>query len=126
MLGMGVLLSSTLPPGGAGQHIALVFAGFVLFNLSMNMGPNSTTYILPVELFPTQVRATAAGFAAASAKVGATLGVFLLPLLKAKLGVPAVLGLMAGVCLLGLTSTWLFRVEGQGLTLEQYQAPDLP
>jgi MFS transporter, putative metabolite transport protein len=92
----------------------------------MNMGPNSTTYILPAELFPTQVRATAAGFAAASAKVGATLGVFLLPLLKADLGVPAVLALMAGVCLLGLASTWLFRVEGQGLTLEQHQAPDLP
>lgn len=126
MLGMGTLLSSTMPPGDAGQHIVLVFAGFVLFNLSMNMGPNSTTYILPAELFPTQVRATAAGFAAASAKVGATLGVFLLPILKVNIGIPAVLALMAGVCLLGLACTWLFRVEGHGLTLEQHQSPGLP
>jgi putative MFS transporter len=49
-------------PGGAGQHVLLVFAGFVVFNLFMNMGPNSTTYILPTELYPTQLRATGAGF----------------------------------------------------------------
>lgn len=124
--GMGLLFASTLLAGGTAQHVALVFAGFVLFNLSMNMGPNSTTYILPAELFPTQVRATGAGFAAASAKVGATAGVFLLPLLKANLGVPAVLALMAVVSLLGLASTWVFRVEGHGRTLEEHHAEDLP
>jgi len=103
-----------------------VAAGFVLFNLSMNMGPNGTTYIPPAELFPTQVRASAAALAAASAKVGATLGVFLLPLLKSALGVPAVLGLMAGVSLLGLLFTYAFRVEGHGRTLERHHGADLP
>jgi MFS family permease len=125
-VGMGMLLASTLLAGGAVQHLALVFAGFVLFNLSMNMGPNSTTYILPAELFPTQVRATGAGFAAASAKIGATAGVFLLPLIKADLGVPAVLALMGGVSLLGLICTWVFRVEGHGRTLEEHHRADLP
>lgn len=124
--GMAVLLTSTLLAGGAAHHIAIVLTGFVLFNLSMNMGPNSTTYILPAELFPTQVRATGAGFAAACAKVGATLGVFLLPLIKSDLGVPAVLGLMAGVSLLGLACTWLFRVEGHDRTLEEHHRTDLP
>lgn len=124
--GMLVLLSSTLLDGGAAHHVALVFAGFVAFNLSMNMGPNSTTYILPAELFPTQVRATAAGFAAACAKVGATAGVFLLPLIKSALGVASVLALMALVSLLGLASTWLFRVEGHGRTLEEHHSEDLP
>lgn len=125
-VGMSVLLISTLLPGGASAHFLLMFSGFVLFNLFMNMGPNSTTYILPAELFPTHVRATAAGFAAATAKVGATLGVFLLPIVKADKGVATVLVLMIGVSLLGLIVTWLLRVEGHGRTLEQHHAEDLP
>jgi len=36
-------------------------------------GPNVTTWLLPVELFPTDVRAQAHGFSAASGKVGALL-----------------------------------------------------
>lgn len=125
-LGMLVLLTSTLLSGGAGGHIAMVLTGFILFNLSMNMGPNSTTYILPAELFPTQVRATGAGFAAACAKIGATMGVLTLPLIKSQLGVPAVLTLMTLVSLLGFASTWLFRVEGQDRTLEEHHRSDLP
>jgi MFS family permease len=65
-------------------HIPLVFAGFILFNLLMNAGPNSTTFALPPILFPTQLRGTAGGFAAAVAKLGATLGVFLLPISQRK------------------------------------------
>lgn len=124
--GMLLLFTSTLLDGGAGRHLPLVFTGFVAFNLFMNMGPNSTTYILPAELFPTQVRATGAGFAAAAAKVGATVGVFVLPLIKSAMGVPAVLLLMAGVSLTGVACTWMFRVEGHGRTLEEHHRGDLP
>jgi MFS family permease len=92
-------------------HIPLVFTGFILFNLLMNAGPNSTTFTLAPILFPTQLRATASGFAAGVAKVGATVGVFLLPILKGKFGVPAVLGMMAGIGLLGLTVTLAFGCE---------------
>jgi putative MFS transporter len=53
-------------------HIPLVFAGFILFNLLMNAGPNSTTFTLAPILFPTQLRGTAGGFAAGVAKLGAT------------------------------------------------------
>jgi putative MFS transporter len=45
-------------------HIPLMFAGLILFNLLMNAGPNSTTFTLAQMLFPTQLRATASGFAA--------------------------------------------------------------
>ncbi len=124
-LGMGILLLSTLLAGGPQAHALLVFIGFILFNLFMNMGPNSTTYILPAELFPTQLRATGAGFAAAVAKAGATLGVFLLPLIKAQVSVAGVLILMIAVSLLGLLATWLFRVDDRERTLEEHQAADL-
>ncbi|HEU5247803.1 MAG TPA: MFS transporter [Candidatus Udaeobacter sp.] len=73
LLMIAVHLSNS--PAGAG-HIPMVFAGFILFNLLMNAGPNSTTFTLAPILFPTQLRATASGFAAGVAKIGATLGVF--------------------------------------------------
>ncbi|MHB8311373.1 MFS transporter [Metallibacterium sp.] len=126
LAGMGVLWVSTLLVGSAGQHIVLVFSGFVVFNLFMNMGPNSTTFILPTELYPTQLRATGAGFAAAVSKLGATLGVLALPLIESAWGVPAVLALMALISLLGLLSTWALGMYGHGLTLEQHQTRILP
>lgn len=92
-------------------HIPLVFAGFILFNLLMNAGPNSTTFTLSPILFPTQLRATASGFAASVAKIGATLGVFVLPMLKGKFGLSAVLGMVVGVSILGLVVTLIFGRE---------------
>jgi predicted MFS family arabinose efflux permease len=92
-------------------HIPLVFAGFILFNLLMNAGPNSTTFTLAPILFPTQLRGTAGGFAAGVAKLGATVGVFLLPILKEKFGVPSILGIVSAVSLLGLVVTLILRRE---------------
>jgi putative MFS transporter len=92
-------------------HIPLVFVGFILFNLLMNAGPNSTTFTLAPILFPTQLRGTAGGFAAGVAKLGATLGVFLLPILKEKFGIPSVLGIVSAVSLLGLVVTLILGRE---------------
>src|SRR5438552_1223279 len=110
MLLLMIAVSLSNSSAGAG-NIPLVFAGFILFNLLMNAGPNSTTFTLAPILFPTQLRATASGFAAGVAKIGATLGVFVLPILKGKFGVPTVLGMMAVVSVLGLSVTLLFGRE---------------
>ena len=106
-----ILLMVAVYLSNSSLHIPLVFTGFIVFNLLMNAGPNSTTFTLAPILFPTQLRATASGFAAGAAKIGATLGVFVLPILKNKFGVPAVLGMMAAVSLLGLTVTLIFGRE---------------
>jgi putative MFS transporter len=92
-------------------RIPLVFTGFIVFNLLMNAGPNATTFTLAPILFPTQLRATASGFAAGVAKIGATFGVFVLPILKGKFGVPAVLGMVTVVSVLGLAVTLVFGRE---------------
>jgi putative MFS transporter len=97
-------------PAGAG-YIPLVFTGFIVFNLLMNAGPNSTTFTLAPILFPTELRATASGFAASVGKTGATLGVFVLPILKSKFGLPAVLGMVVAVSILGLIVTLIFGRE---------------
>jgi putative MFS transporter len=106
-----LLLTIAARLSNSSLHIPLVFAGFILFNLLMNAGPNATTFTLAPILFPTELRATASGFAAGFAKIGATLGVFVLPILKGKFGVPAVLGMMATVSVLGLLVTRVFGHE---------------
>jgi MFS transporter, putative metabolite transport protein len=110
-IGMLVLLTPQLTTGGAAAHVSIVFIGFILFNLAMNAGPNATTFGLPPELFPTGIRASAGGFAAAAAKVGATLGIFVLPLVKARGGVAEVLMMMAIVSGLGALATSILARE---------------
>lgn len=119
--GMLVLAFSVLAGGNAAAHVPIVFAGFILFNLAMNAGPNATTFSLASELFPTSVRASASGFAAATAKLGATLGIFVLPQVREYWGVAAVLLMMAVVSALGAAITLLLGrqikeiPEGRGL-----------
>jgi MFS family permease len=111
-LGMLILMSA-VHLSSSGLHIPLVFAGFILFNLLMNAGPNATTFTLAPSVFPTQLRGTASGFAEGSAKIGATLGVFVLPILKGKFCVPAVLGMVAAVTVLGLVVTVVLGREDE-------------
>lgn len=65
VLGMVILVVAVGSSGDAkSANIVLVIAGFSIFNLMMNMGPNSTTFGLPALLFPAEIRATAAGSSA--------------------------------------------------------------
>jgi PHS family inorganic phosphate transporter-like MFS transporter len=53
------------------------FHYLVLYGLTFfitNAGPNTTTFVLPSESFPTRIRATYHGVSAASGKAGAALG----------------------------------------------------
>lgn len=86
-----ILATSELLNGGGEAHLPLVFVGFALFNVFMNAGPNATTYALPAAVFPAEIRAAGHGFAAASAKFGAALGVFLFPILLDDVGSSALL-----------------------------------
>ena len=106
-------------PGGGEKHLALVMLGFALFNTFMNAGPNATTYALPAEIFPSEVRPAGHGFAAGCAKLGAALGVFLFPILIDDIGASALLAILAGVCLLGALVTIAFRMEPLGRSLDE-------
>ena len=111
-------LSEQLPDGGSG-NIPLVFVGFAFFNLFMNAGPNATTYALPAEVFPLEMRAAGHGFAAASAKFGAAIGVLLFPILLKHVGATALLLGVAGCCALGFLVTYVFRIEPKGRSLNE-------
>jgi MFS family permease len=100
---------------------ALVLIGFLVFNLTMNAGPNSTTFLLSGEVFPTSIRASGAGFAAAVAKAGAVIGTMLLPPLQKSLGISTLLVLLALLCGLAAILTHLFRIETVGRSLESVE-----
>jgi putative MFS transporter len=125
-VGMLILVAALWWSGPAHPAVAAIFAGFILFNLAMNAGPHSTTFALPAELFPTQLRGAGSGFASAAAKVGAALGAFFLPVVKAEYGLSAVLVLVAVVSLAGaLVTAVLVEELGGAKSLEARHAPDV-
>ncbi len=110
IIGLLVLAWVSSLPGGGDAHTLGVFVGFSVFNLFMNMGPNSTTFLLPAEVFPTEVRASGHGLATSCGKAGAALGLFCFPLFQADLGLSTTLVLIAGGCGVATVVTGLFRV----------------
>ncbi len=117
-VGLSILAASSCLPSGSQGEIWLVIIGFLVFNLLMNAGPNATTFLLSGEVFPTAIRATGAGFAAAFAKAGAVLGTFVLPILQRSTGVPTMLIGLAGCCILAAGLTFLYRIDITGQSLE--------
>lgn len=117
---LGLILLGIAGDPNLNQHpnLILVFTGFLVFNLFMNAGPNSTTFLLSGEVFPTSIRATGAGVAGSIAKMGAVLGVFLLPILKEDLGVSNLLYILATGCFIAGILTYFLRIETRGKSLE--------
>ncbi|KAL2644775.1 hypothetical protein R1flu_012362 [Riccia fluitans] len=58
-----------------GNHLAFI-AIYALTFFFANFGPNSTTFIVPAELFPARLRSTCHGISAAAGKAGAIVGAF--------------------------------------------------
>ncbi len=115
----GLLLASFSAYAEGTMQMVFIFAGFMLFNFMTNMGPNAQTYLLAGEVFPTRLRGTGAGFAAAVAKVGAVMTAFLFPILLKDLGTQTLLLILVGTSLLGAVITGVFRIETTGVNLEK-------
>lgn len=124
---VGLFLASLA--GGASEqaNTILIFAGFMIFNFMDNLGPNSMSYLIAGEVFPTAIRGKGAGFAASFAKLGAVATAFLFPVLIERLGTNLLLSLLVGTSLLGAALTWFYGIETKGLNLEtigREHAPD--
>ena len=115
----GLLIAALSTGFSDGARIGLIFAGFILFDFMTNLGPNSQTYLLAGEVFPTEIRGMGAGFAAAFAKIGAVLTAFFFPVLLHAIGTRALLGWLVGASLVGALITWLFRIETTGVQLDR-------
>ena len=93
---------------------------FTLSQFFLNLGPNATTFLLPVEVFPTRVRGTAHGIAAASGKAGAVVTAFAFGSITDAIGVKGVLGLFSGIMALCSVVTLLIP-EPKGRTIEEIE-----
>lgn len=120
-VGLLLLAASGLVGPGQAAETGLVLAGFLMFNLMMNAGPNATTFLLSGEVFPTHLRATGAGFAAAFAKAGAVLGTFVLPIVAKTWGIAPLLVGLAVICGLAAVLTYRFLIETTSQSLEAVQ-----
>jgi PHS family inorganic phosphate transporter-like MFS transporter len=118
LMGLMFLLIGLIP---AVTTTALAFA--LLYGISYfftQFGPNTTTFIYPAEIFPTQVRTTAHGISAGAGKLGAFLGAFLFPdFLASSLGVRGAEIIAGVVALAGMVLTIATLPEPNGKTLEQ-------
>ena len=72
-----------------------------------NFGPNSTTFILPAEVFATKFRSTLHGISASMGKLGAVVGAFGFGALQLKAGTRVTLVALAIVNFIGMLFTAL-------------------
>ncbi|KAF5677356.1 phosphate permease [Fusarium heterosporum] len=119
--------------GFAYNHIPSngLLAIYVLAQFFFNFGPNTTTFIVPGEVFPTRYRSTSHGISAASGKVGSIIGQGAISILRthgatAKNEAPwmdHVLEIYALFMLLGVFTTLLIP-ETARKTLEELSGED--
>lgn len=105
-------------------HIETILPLFIgIFGMSfffVNFGPNSTTFLIPSEIFPTSIRARAHGISAAIGKVGAFVGAFFLPIVLQSNGLSLTMELVAIASFLGIGTTFLVpEMKGKSLTTSE-------
>ncbi|KAK8805712.1 hypothetical protein WA158_002368 [Blastocystis sp. Blastoise] len=98
---IGLLMGTELPP-----FILLLLYGLSFFFL--NVGPNTTAFLLPSSTFEPEVRSTMNGISAAGGKFGAVLGTFVLPIIQDQYGSAVIMYICSGCALLGFLLTYFF------------------
>ncbi|XP_038682905.1 low affinity inorganic phosphate transporter 4-like [Tripterygium wilfordii] len=91
-----------------------------------NFGPNSTTFVLPAELFPTRLRSTCHALSAASGKAGAIIGAFVVQTYALDGDVKKIkraMMVLAFTNMLGVCFTF-FVTETKGRSLEEISGED--
>lgn len=96
----------------------LVIACFAVFAFVVSGAGNLET-VYPSELFPTELRATGIGFAAAMSRVGAAVGTFLLPMSIDHLGTQVTMLIGTGVVLAGVVASVAWAPETRHLDLAE-------
>ncbi len=116
LMGLMFLLIGVVP--GVTSAVAPFLVLFGASYFFAEFGPNSTTFVLAAEVYPTSVRTTGHGISAGLAKLGAFIGVYLFPHLTKAFGISGALEFSAAMAAIGLLLTLLVP-EASGKTLEQ-------
>lgn len=108
VIGFSVMAVAFAVLGIFEQLTAMVVPFLLIFGLSyffVEFGPNMTTFVLPSEIFPVNMRTTGHGIAAGVGKLGAFVGVFLVPVLQKSVGLRGMLLVAAGAAVGGVLLT---------------------
>ncbi len=115
-IGFAVMAGCFLLLAAVPSFTTLVVPFISIFGLSYlftEFGPNTTTFVLPSEVFPVEMRTTGHGIAAGVGKLGAFAGVFVVPQLQKSIGLRGML-VVAGIsALLGLGVTFVLPEPSQ-------------
>jgi PHS family inorganic phosphate transporter-like MFS transporter len=115
-VGFAVMAAAFLALGAIRPLTTLVVPFVAIFGLSyffVEFGPNTTTFVLPAEVFPTRIRTTGHGIAAGLGKLGAFIGVFLVPQFQRDVGLRGMLLVAAAASIVGWACTRLLPEPGQ-------------
>jgi hypothetical protein len=99
------------------EHIHGFQAMYFLSSFFNQFGPNSVTFLVAAEVFPTPIRATAHGFSAAVGKLGALLAAVLYNYIDTQMKFYVV----PWFGLAGALLTWLFLPDTTGLDLKEQE-----
>ncbi len=120
VIGFAVMAACFLVLAVVPSFTTLVVPFIGIFGISYlftEFGPNTTTFVLPSEVFPVEMRTTGHGIAAGLGKLGAFAGVFLVPQLQKSIGLRGMLVVAGGAALAGLAITFVLPEPAQ-LSLE--------
>lgn len=109
------LLILGLWPTAPAPVVILCFLTFAIFN----SGSNVLQMLYPSEIFPTGIRASGVGFAAAMSRVGSAVGTFLLPIILVNWGITPVMFISAAVLFGGMIVSMLWAPETTGKELSE-------
>jgi len=107
LYGVLAIFLKDLPPA-----LLLIVYGLTFF--FSNFGPNATTFILPAETFPSEVRSTLNGFSAACGKAGAVVGSAAFKPISGAYGNGVAMACCAVCSILGVLVTAIFVEDRRG------------
>ena len=126
LIGFSVMAGAFLLLAAVPVLTASVGAFLAVFGLSyffVEFGPNVTTFVLPSEIFPVSARTTGHGISAGVGKLGAFVGVFLVPALQDRFGLRPMLAMAAVAAVAGIFLTRLLP-EAARRALEEVSGDD--
>ncbi|MDA8055084.1 MAG: MFS transporter [Thermoplasmatales archaeon] len=98
--------------------VVVMFALYSLTFFFIDMGPNTTTFVVPAEVYPVKFRTTGHGISAAAGKTGAAITTFFFVYLLASIGLKEVLMMLAIVSFVGAVIS-IFLKETKNVPLEE-------
>jgi PHS family inorganic phosphate transporter-like MFS transporter len=116
---LAYLLDNKEKPKMTAHHSAALLFLYGLTFFFANFGPNSTTFILPSETYPQEVRSSLNGFSAACGKLGAAVGSYGFKPLSVAYGIPVVLAICSVVSILGVLCTLFFVEDRRGKNMAE-------